>query len=293
MIDTRVSQGIEKPADYEQKARRILPSPVNPRLGSYEPMRVAEVVTVCMGKLIHELREFLPSTRVAFPESPIYVYTDDVSAVRDIAEANLVRNVTPVEVCLETPDLSAVIQHSAYWHSEAIYFKLKGILDRVSSLPVDSKDGVMMVDCDITFKANFERPFFGDVALSPFYWGKRDLKVSSGGLLQHSHGEFNAGMLITRSVDFCEWWLESYLSGLGGFYEQACLDSVPKRFCVDYTSSLHNFGKWRFTKPHNAVRSYHQHVRERSRNVDVGALKIAAQKTAAQARKTLFMASRS
>jgi hypothetical protein len=291
MIDLTGVRALAEPRADALRTRRRMPGPSTPRLGSYAPMRVAEIITVCMGKLIHELREFLPSARVAFPDVPIHVVTDDAHAVLEIAEANLVRNVIPVATCSETPDFSAVSQHSAYWQPEPIYFKLKGLLDRVVELPPQFKDGVMIVDCDVTFRAGFARPFFGDVALSPFYWGKRDITTNSGKLLQDVHGEFNAGMLVTRSVNFCRWWLDSYLAGFGGFYEQACLDAVPQRFCTDYISPLHNFGKWRFAKPYGAVRSYHQHLRERSYNADVGALKIAAQSAAANARKTLQEAS--
>jgi hypothetical protein len=240
-----------------------------------------------MGKLLHELREFLPAARLAFPTAPIYVYTDDVAAVVAAADAYLVSHVVPVHACAETPDFSLVVSHAPYWQAAPIYYKLKGLLDRVTALPRRDADGILIVDCDVTFRHGFERPFRGDVALSPFYWGRRDLTTKTGGLLQHSHGEFNAGMLVTRSVDFCNWWLESYLTGFGGFYEQGCLDAVPQRFRTDYISPLHNFGKWRFSRPNSAVRSYHQHVRERSWNCDVGALKIAAQRTAAEARATL------
>lgn len=288
MIDLTAIKPTEEFRVDLKKASRLIPSPITFRSGSYEPMKVSEVVTVCMGKLIHEMREFLPSVRVAFPECPIYVYTDNILAVQEIAEANLVNNVIPVKVSFDTPSFSKVIKHSVYWHADAIYFKLKALLDRVKSLPSNSRSGVMIVDCDVTFNDGFEKPFFGDVALSPFYWGKRDLKVQTGESLQSCHGEFNAGMLVSRSIDFCNWWIDAYIAGLGGFYEQACLDFVPKSFCVDYISPLHNFGKWRFAKPHKFVRSYHQHILERSKNADVGALKIAAQSAAAKARKSLL-----
>ncbi len=133
-----------------------------------------------------------------------------------------------------------------------------------------------------------ERRYNGDVVLSPFYWGKRTERTREGELLQHRDGEFNAGMIMSRSADFCDWWINAYLSGEGGFYEQGCLDAVPGLFSTDYFSPLHNWGKWRWSAPHPDVRSFHQHVREvASRRPDVGAIKIAAQSAAAKARSIL------
>jgi hypothetical protein len=259
------------------------------RYGTSAPMGVAEIVTVCMGDLIHELREFLPSARVAFPGVPIYVYTDRAVDALAIGATVNVGNVTvsPTEDVAEIVSLDRVARHSDYWQPWPIYWKIRAVQDRLSARAPDSRDGVMLADCDITFRMGFERPFYADVALSPFYWGRRDIAVPGGGLLQHRDGEFNAGLLVTRSRAFADWWMQAYLSGEGGFYEQGCLDLVPGRFLSDYISPLHNYGKWRFAAPGSQVRSYHQHVLERCNRMDVGSLKMAAQRAAAEARETL------
>lgn len=252
-------------------------------------MAVAEVVTVCMGDLLHELREFLPSARVAFPQALIHVYTDRGVDALEIAAEVRVGNLSvhhAGDVSREV-SIERVAKHSDYWQPWPIYWKLRALQERVAHLDPASRDGVLLADCDVTFREGFERPFRGGVALSPFYWGRRDLTVQGGGLLQHRDGEFNAGMIVTRSLAFCQWWMDAYLSGAGGFYEQGCLDLVPGLFTTDYISPLHNWGKWRFAAPHAAVRSYHQHIGEPSRRMDVGALKIAAQRAAAEARAKL------
>ncbi len=256
-------------------------------------MNVAEIVTVCMGDLIHELREFLPAARVAFPGKRIHVYTDRGVDALEIAAEVMAENVSIHNAFDASKQISIdqVAKHSDYWQPWPIWWKIRALQERVAYLDPASRDGVLLADCDVTFREGFERPFRGDVALSPFYWGRRDIALPQergGGLLQHRDGEFNAGMLVTRSRVFCDWWMRAYLDGLGGFYEQGCLDLVPGLFTTDYISPLHNWGKWRFTPPHGGVRSYHQHIGEPSRRMDVGALKIAAQRTAAEARATLL-----
>lgn len=288
MIDVTPIPG----ARNEQPSRRPRAAAMHPRCGSDAPMNVAEIVTVCMGDLLHELREFLPAARVAFPGKRIHIYTDRGDESFAIAKEVMVENVE----AHFTPDASKqisiekVAKHSDYWKPWPIWWKLRALQERVAYIDPASRDGVLLVDCDVTFREGFERPFRGDVALSPFYWGRRDIDIPAakgGGLLQHRDGEFNAGMLVTRSRDFCDWWMRAYLDGLGGFYEQGCLDLVPGLFTTDYTSPLHNWGKWRFAAPHGAVRSFHQHLSEPSRRMDVGALKMAAQRAAGEARETL------
>lgn len=244
-------------------------------------MGIAAITTVCTRELYHELEEFLPSARVAFPDKPIIVWTDVKDATTAVDNVSF-RYFDPATLTLHTEN---VVTHASYWHPEAIHQKISGLRQVVRDYP--GGDGVLLVDCDVTFRQGFERLFYGDVALSPFYWGRRDVVVEGGRLLQQRDGEFNAGMLVTRSLDFCDWWMQAYESGMGGFYEQGCLDAVPANFTTDYISPLHNFGKWRFAAPHRHIRSYHQHARERSRNSDVGMLKIAAQRAAAEARRKL------
>jgi len=254
-------------------------------------MELAGIVTVCTGPLLPELREFLPSARVAFPETPIHVYTDEPDHVTRLVAEYRIAGVTSYPCGDHRLDLSRVLRIDDHWDPSAIAWKLLALKQRVEALD-GAPGGILLADCDITFRTGFERVHYGDVALSPFYWGKRDIFVPSPSHpepvpLQIRDGEYNAGLLMTRSLKFCNWWLETYLSGEGGFYEQKCLDLVPGLFHCDYFSPLHNWGKWRFASPHPAVRSYHQHLAERARIADVGAIKIAAQRAGAEARAKL------
>lgn len=272
--------------------RRPRPGRVPLRPGSQAPMAVREIVTVCMGDLLPELGEFLPAARVAFPRVPIHVYTDHAVGALEIGvELHVDRlHVHPTRDLSGEVSLAAVAHHADHWQPWPIYWKLHALAERVAALPDGCRDGVLLADCDVIFREGLDRAMCGEVALSPFYWGRRDLPAPSGDRarrLQHEHGEFNAGLVLTRSIDFCAWWIAAYLSGEGGFYEQACLDAVPGRFHADYFSPLHNWGNWRFAAPPPEARSYHRHLAERSTRLDTGAIAIAARRTAAEARALL------
>lgn len=277
---------------HNPPSRRPAAVPAHARAGSGAPMRAAEIATVCMGALLPELREFVPSARLAFPRVPIHVYTDEPGEAGDILAALPVEGVHlhPATESAVDADLSRVARHSDYWRPAPIWWKIRALRDRLAARPDGGRDGVLVADCDIVWRAGFERAYHGEVALSPFYWGRRDLRLShdrGAGLLQHRDGEFNAGLVLSRSRAFADWWMRAYLAGEGGFYEQGCLDLVPGLFETDYISPLHNWGKWRFASPHGAVRSYHQHLGEPARRLDVGAIALAARRAAAEARAAL------
>ncbi len=249
----------------------------------HNQIRLTTIITICTKDLIHELVEFVPSARHAFPDLKIVVFTDDVNLAEEILKEYRITNICFKQIDLNDAcyKITNVDNISQYWKKEPIWFKLKSLKDEVI---LANGEGVMLCDCDITFKRGFSRAFFGEVVLSPFYWGDRHLETREGDSLKDRDGEFNAGMIITNSVEFCDWWIESYENGLGGFYEQKCLDYAPKLFEVDYIGPEHNFGKWRFRVPKDHVSSFHYHVREKALNKINIFIKLEAQKAAAKAR---------
>ena len=261
---------------------------------SKRPLKLDRIVTVATEALWHEMREFLPSARVAFPDIEIVVGTDvPLNEAQALADSLFVPNVRIVEIDMAEalPHLTSVCKVADYWVSEAIWWQLELFRREIA-------DGAtaLLCDSDITFRLDFERSFYGDVVLSPFYWGDLGLLTRANPLdpertartqLHVRDGLFNAGMVMSRSLEFAEWWMAAFLSGEFGFYEQKCLDAVPAQFPTDYFSPKHNFGKWRFAPPFRTVRSYHQHVREPARRPDVILLKMEAQEAAAEARAEL------
>jgi hypothetical protein len=249
-------------------------------------INIQTIITVCTKDLIHEIREFVTSARVCFPNFKIVVFTDVVDLAIDLLKEFDIKNIEFKNISLDDhpSEILDIKSISSYWKREPIWFKLKGLRDEVE---LSKGKGVLICDSDITFKRGFLRDFYGDVALSPFYWGDRFLKISEEKLLRDRDGEFNAGMLATNSIEFCDWWIDAYKSGLGGFYEQKCLDYVPSLFDVDYIGPEHNFGKWRSQIPKDNISSFHYHIKERARKKEDSFIKLEAQKSAAKARSIL------
>lgn len=257
------------------------------------PMKIEALVTVCTEKLFHELREWLPSARVSFPDTPLYVATDvPKERVLEEAEKLCVENVVvlPFDLSYAEGRVDKVNVWAEHWVREAIWGKLdclRRVVKRVNG-------GVLLADCDISFAAPPYRDcFYADVVMSPNFTG--DLQKMTRTLdrqgkipLYVRDSLFNAGMLLTRSVEFCEWWLKAYEEGgPNTFVEQTAMEQVPRLFDVDYFGPEENFGKWRFAAPPPNTNSFHMHLHEPARKQEVTALKIAAQSAAARARAFL------
>ena len=257
------------------------------------PMRIGAIVTVCTRALFHELREWLPSARHHFPGRTLYVATDvSDEQLQRMANSLFVENVKKIHLDLEYAKtrISKVNVWAAHWILEAIWGKLFALKTAVEF----ENDGVLLADCDITFNAPpYRERYFADVVLSPNFHGDLQLLTRNlGGTekipLYVRDSLFNAGMLATRSVDFCNWWIEQYeAGGPNTFVEQTALEQVPRLFDVDYFGPEENFGKWRFAAPPPNTNSFHMHIKERSRRPDVTMLKIAAQSAAAKSRSFL------
>ena len=256
-------------------------------------MGVGGVVTVADKNLAHELLEWMPSARMAYPGVKLFIGTDLEQAELDkIAESVCVENYKRIPVDIEAAEkrCGKVNRWADHWVHGAIWSKMDALRTAVSF--VEPPQGVMLADVDITFAGPVRREFFADVVLSPYYFGDMTQTCPDldGGRipLAERDGFFNAGMIITRSKVFCDWWIEQYEAGHpGSFVEQSALEHVPGTFPTDYLDARHNFGKWRCQDPGPDVLSYHMHVHEKSNRTDITMLKIAAQSAAAKARKFL------
>lgn len=286
-----VNRGLYSRVDYSSK--RITRNQKDFRsFGT--PMVIEAIVTVCTEALIHELREWLPTARVCYPSIPLYVATDvSESRVMEYAREVNVENVqvVPLDLNHAVGRVGNVNVWAKHWILEAIWCKLDALRRVVEMHP----GGVLLADCDITFiQPPYRKEYWADVVLSPNYHGDlqlttRDLDGKTRIPLYVRDSLFNAGMLATRSIEFCEWWIEQYeAGGPGTFVEQTALEQVPRLFDVDYFGPEENFGKWRFAAPPPNTNSVHMHVHERSRRPDVTMLKISAQSSAASARKFLL-----
>jgi hypothetical protein len=99
-----------------------------------------------------------------------------------------------------------------------------------------------------------------DLVLSPFYW------PDSTAPTPIAHGFFNAGYLLVRDTRIVNRWEQMYAEGLGGFYEQKCLEALGREFVTAWFGHEHNFAKWRWESPsRRAVVSFHHKLKSRGK----------------------------
>jgi len=257
-------------------------------------MGVDVLVTLCTEELLYELYEWLPTARVCYPKTKLVVVTDVAPGrVKVIAdEVNVSRlQIRKFDRERAVEKSRNIPLYSTHWKPETIWGKLDETRTTIKDYP---GKGVMFADSDITFVRPIDRTYEADIVLSPAFCGDLQRKVS---LLTRPEaqipmfrrdGLFNAGMWLTRSVEFMSWWIAAVEASEGdSFLEQTSLEYCPAGFITDYLDSRDNFGKWRFQAPPSDVRSVHYHLKERSRWVEDTEIKRVGQRAAAEARKKL------
>ena len=174
--------------------------------------------------------------------------------------------ITPESLERAEVECRDVVRHSPYWKMGPIWWKLEGMrrLFEQGGAPV------MLVDSDIVFCRPWrmgEMVFLGvDLVLSPFHW-PGDVPVIPRGPgsverwpVSAVHGWHNAGMLLAGRGEIPEEWMRLTRAGVGGFYEQGCLDHLAQRFRHDVLGTAHNWGIWRKHAPGPDVASVHRHA---------------------------------
>jgi hypothetical protein len=92
--------------------------------------------------------------------------------------------------------------------------------------------------------------------LSPFHWPDATASTPA------AHGFFNAGYLLARNTRIADRWEEMYAEGLGGFYEQKCLEQLGREFVTAWFGQDHNFAKWRWESPaRRPITSFHHKLK--------------------------------
>lgn len=255
----------------ERAARVIHRAPVEP--GS--PLRVGAIMTICTEKLAHEIDSWMATAAVHHPKAKLYVVGDYPACDHAYGRAvqwNLTHRFVRLPLLAGDGLRQArercrrVATIHSYWKEDIIWWKIEG-LRRVLSEFEANGDGVLLTDSDITFTGAVAEEFpHADVVLSPFHWAIFDHRVRhprDGVMpLPQRDGFFNAGYLLTRRPEVAEAWLDLYERGVGGFYEQKCLEELPRRFACDYFGVAHNWGKWRREAPRPGTVSIHYHARE-------------------------------
>ena len=149
---------------------------------------------LCAGKLVHEIRNWVLGV-AAFRSPEKIVVAGCWDAMREAERVEREIGIGIEKMPLIVGDwkrvarVESVVCHSEYWNKELIWWKT-----RCAEMMVEKFGSLLFVDSDWMPCDNWEKKLFGDVILSPFYWGegfKRELV--------ESHGIYNAGMIGIRS----------------------------------------------------------------------------------------------
>lgn len=253
--------------DRSGGARLPAPDPVP----GDDPLRVEALLTVCTVELLPEIETWLASAARWHPEARLYVAGDYPvcrEALRLAVRWDFAARLYPLPLlagdglAMARERCGGVTRISDYWREDIIWWKLAA-LEWVLQYAEPSR-GVLLTDCDITFAQPVTGLWGGGVeaVLSPFWWWAYDVPKRRDGsvTLPGFDGIFNAGYFLTRSLAVATAWRELYEAGVGGFYEQKCLEWLPRRFACDYFDARHNWGKWRREAPRTDTVSLHYHI---------------------------------
>lgn len=235
----------------------------------------AEVlVSVFTKEVKADLDRLLPTVAYHMPERPFHLVCDVESEeyakewAKRLGYDNLITHPSLNDKSLKAAEAKLspeLTKHADYWKPGPIWWKLEAL--RLILKEYNSKRGVLLVDCDITFCDSVDEVFSNvDLVMSPFYWCQPHLKVRRAPNdddvihIAERDGWFNAGYLLAGCEDVAKVWLELYESGKGGFYEQWIMGFLPQVFRYDLFGPLHNFGQWRREVPPEDVVSIHAHA---------------------------------
>ena len=206
------------------------------------PMRARAFCAVATAGVIEEV-EILVRTLRRHHAEPLVLVCDEA-----VAERMLKLDLPAIEIELITEELriraeslsQRVIRHDPYWKLEAIALKFHALRTAIQRYGPSH-----LLDADIAVNASLHAggPWTADLVLSPFYW------PDPAAATPVAHGFFNAGYLLAADTRVVDRWEQMYAAGLGGFYEQKCLDYLSREFVTAWFGHEHNFAKWRWESP--------------------------------------------
>ena len=229
-----------------------------PILSTHLPLSANAFCAVATGEAVLPEIELMVQTLRRHHSEPLVLVCDEPVAAR-IKELGLQRiQIEPVTEQLRAyaAKLSErVVSHDPYWKPEAIALKFHALRTAIRR-----HGPTHLLDADIVVNASLHTggPWMADLVLSPFHWPK----VSEPTAI--AHGFFNAGYLLVRHSRIVDRWEQMYAEGLGGFYEQKCLENLGREFVTTWFGQDHNFAKWRWESPRRRpVTSFHHKLKAR------------------------------
>ena len=202
------------------------------------PLTIDAISVTCGGQLIHQLRPFVKQIKFLHPELPLHIATDPsgVEKIEDlVGPQDVIWKV--LEKDLKFYGASKSQDHGHRWSKPWIGVKLENFRRAVDKF----KCGVLQCDCDFVFNRALPKRinWHADVVMS-----------THRGPLMHNnvpdfHGNYNAGLLLSDSLEIANKWISLYMDGYGDFYEQKLLEKLDDLYVVDLFPSDWNWGGWR------------------------------------------------
>jgi len=206
------------------------------------PMRAKAFCAVATTEVAGEA-EILVRTLRRHHDEPLVLVCDETVASR-VGALGLPRiEIGPITGSLlrRAEELSRrVIRHDPYWKAELIALKFHALRTAIGRHGPSH-----LLDADIAVNGSLHAggPWVADLVLSPFYW------PDPAAAIPVAHGFFNAGYLLAGDTRVVDRWEEMFATGMGGFYEQKCLDYLGREFVTAWFGHEHNFAKWRWESP--------------------------------------------
>jgi len=239
--------------DHDQPQQPYHATPV---LSSHLPLFANAFCAVATGEAMLEEVELMLRTLRRHHTEPLVLVCDEPVAQR-VNSLSLPRiEIEPVTDArrAQAAKLSErVLSHDPYWKPDAIALKFHALRTAIRR-----HGPTHLLDADITINGSLHTggPWMADLVLSPFYWPEAVAPTPI------AHGFFNAGYLLARHTRIVDRWEQMYAEGLGGFYEQKCLENLGQEFVTAWFGHDHNFAKWRWESPRRRpVTSYHHKLK--------------------------------
>jgi hypothetical protein len=222
-----------------------LPEVVETAPKSTHPLKIEAIACVCGGaSTAREALTMLETLRRYHPEWPVFLLADEAGAEvlrqGDWERPGDVLHLVSAEL-IET--LAAAASQAARPHGDQ--WPIGWISAKILCLELAIRHyrrPVMLVDADLIFTRRLpDLVWDADLVLSEHAGPIPDRLSSRSGI-------YNAGMVLTRSLRLCARWREFFEAGVGGFYEQGCLEDLSREYLTDTFPAAWNWGDWRRTE---------------------------------------------
>lgn len=212
----------------------------NPRQTS-KPLRIGAISVVAIHDGAQELNLFLGQVRFYHPEFPVYVIADqealDLLEDRFREDSRVIMDVLTQDQIDRLASKVKADDHGPRWSVAGIACKFEVMKRAMRQFP---KQGVLMCDVDLIFTRRLQATEWdADLVLST-HQGPLAVKESPD-----LHGTYNAGLVLCQDYRIIARWNQLYKDGVGGFYEQKCLEHLSEEFVTDVFPSSWNWGGWR------------------------------------------------